>query len=169
MEIYDINLLNWPEKYLGECRCLKIVVKCLKYENIKVKELLIDIFQSFLKEQTKTVEEFLKKIMEKDHIDELTGLKKPNVNELYLEILANMTILKEYSILTHNPWRQDRYDLDILNKIKNYHKNNKWINEIIDEALTNNEKEDNIYLMNDFCNRYKDELTKVQDEVYKEE
>ena len=62
-----------------------------------------------------------------------------------------MTILKEYSIMTYNPWVQDKYDPEVLNKIKNNHKCNKWINEIIDEALTNNEKEDNIYLMNDFC------------------
>ena len=169
MEIFDINLLNWLEKYAGECRYLKITVKCLKYENIKIKDLLIDVFQSFLKEQTKIAEEFLKKIMEKDHINDILGLKKPSINESYLEILANMTIFKDYAILTHNPWDQDKYDLDILNKIKNYHKNNKWVNEIIDEALNNNKKEDNIHLMNDFCNRYEDELAKAQDELCKEE
>ena len=106
--------------------------------------------------------------MERGHIDYMLGLKKPNINESYLEILANMTIFKDYAILTHNPWGQDKYDLDILNKIKNYHKNNKWINEIIDEAL-NNKKEDNICLMNAFCNRYEDELIKAQDEVCKNE
>ena len=43
------------------------------------------------------------------------------------------------------------------------------INEIIDEVLKNNKIDDNIGLMNDYCNRYENELEKLNDETLKKE
>ena len=167
--MFDINLLNWIEKYANECKYFKIVTKCLKYENIKIKDILIDIIQSFLIEQAHTTEEFLKQIMESGNI--LT-LKKPNVNDLYLEMIANMSIFKEFAHHTQNPWEpmkdfESRIP-EILNKIKDNHKNNKVINEIITEVLENENKE-NKYLICDFCNRYEEEFKKIQNEVLEKE
>ena len=49
--MFDIILLNWLEKYASECKYFKLATKCLKYENIKIKDILIDMFQSLLIEQ----------------------------------------------------------------------------------------------------------------------
>ena len=169
MEFFDISLLNWLEKYAGECKYFKLATKCLRYEGVKIKDILIEIFQSLLIDQAHITEEFLKKIMETDSIEKITQLTKPNVNELYLEMIANMTIFKEYTLETKNSWEEEKYDPYILNKIKDNHKNNKWIQGIITEALEENEIKDNICLMKDFCNRYEEELEKCQNMVIKEE
>ena len=115
----DMNLLNWLEKNATQCKYFIFAVKCLKYESIKIKDFLIYIIQSFLLDQTKNEEEFLRKIMEQSNGGIIRGLEKPNVNGLYLEILSNMTIFKEYALMTENPWEhQDKYDKNVLNKIK---------------------------------------------------
>ena len=165
----DMNLLNWLEKNATQCKYLILAVKCLKYESIKIKDFLIYIIHSFLLDQTKIADEFLRKIMESKE-GMIRELKKPDVNGLYLEILCNMTIFKEYALMTENPWgNQDKYDEKVLNKIKEYYKNNKLINEIIDEALKNNKIDDNLGLMNDYCKRYENELKKNNDEFLKKE
>ena len=164
----DMNLLNWLEKNATQCKYLILAVKCLKYESIKIKDFLIYIIHSFLLDQTKIADEFLRKIMESKE-GMIRELKKPDVNGLYLEILCHMTIFKEYALMVEQPMEEDKYDIDVLNKIKENYKNNKLINEIIDEALKNNKIDDNLGLMNDCCNEYENELKKLQDEIIKKE
>ena len=40
-----------------------------------------------------------------------------------------MIIFKEYTIKTQNLWGEEKYDPDILSKIKDNNKNNKWLKE----------------------------------------
>ena len=42
--------------------------------------------------------------METYSTERIILLIKPNANELYLEMIANMKNFKEYSIKTQNPW-----------------------------------------------------------------
>ena len=155
MEIYDMNLLNWVEKYAGDCNYFKIVLKWLRYDNIKIKDILFDMMLHFTKQvqlvlklRATRTEESLKKIMESNKIEEIIKLEKPLVDELSLEIIGNMIIFKEYSIY-NNSWANN--GIDILNKIKDNHEKDEWINEIMKEVV---KIEDNIDIINDYCYRY---------------
>ena len=92
MEIYDMNLLKWVEKYAGDCNYFKIVLKCLRYDNIKIKDILFDMMLHFTKQaqcalklRAYRTEESLKKIMESNKIEEIIKLEKPKVDDYPLK------------------------------------------------------------------------------------